>query len=506
MTSSYLQSAHVRLQEALHNTPPVPGAPLGSLPPMDPPMAYAAAATESPKPQERPVNLLLMDSSSEVRAGAWHLQQIAYQMHLIRAWYPLPGNPHTRYTDQWIKARAHHTRLLHELEQGLPSYLARGLCQVQYVDIETATQVPLGDEHEIRVESGVRRYQVYSGHILLHYRKVLKFQFVDVLHLGPENPNLFLHPQPCLMDSAHVSSHSWQPGDDFHWDSSRPPTPRLHPQVMPISGEPLVASPVQLPRSVMPFKSLFQPMQGGYEGGGRSWGKDGEGGDGAGDEEQSWDEYEESLNDADDEGDSPGDRGSRNENDYDEYYPEYLESDFLGGSRGGSESEDSFHGFSPPHMSTAGIRYLYRASHGEALRVTSGVHAAVSSYNQALHAHPQSPFGVYTSPGSSTVGFRNESDGGCPYENSDTLHTENVTTLGDVALSEVISEDESEGGIPLYDSDTVGLGRILRREPRGNTVMRGLPGQICAGPVREPSQHEELPEDVLRKAGQATRA
>jgi len=257
MVSPHLQNAHGRLQEALCDTgtPPLPRASLlGDTPLTQPPMTSAAVASE---PQWRPASLP-MDSFSEVRAGAWRLQQIAHQMYLIRAVYPLSDNP---YTAEWIRARVRHAKMLSEVEQGLANYHAHGLCWVQYLEFETATAV--NDEHEIRVAEGVKTYQVYSGNVVLHYRKVLKFQFVDTLHLGPENHNLYLDPQSSPMGTAHVAGHSWRRDNGVHLEGPyfRPPTPRLHPQIMPMGGRRLVSSPVPLPRpggaarlTVLPYR------------------------------------------------------------------------------------------------------------------------------------------------------------------------------------------------------------------------------------------------------------
>ncbi|KAF8420364.1 hypothetical protein EV426DRAFT_644321 [Tirmania nivea] len=496
MACPRLRNAHERLQEALHVTQLLPGASFSNPPRAQPPMAYAALASERLEPQENHT----MDSFLEVRAGAWRLQQIAYQMYLIRTSYPLSDNPYAQHTAQWVRARAHHARLLRELEQGLANYHVYGLCQVQYLDIETATN-PLSDEHEIRVQEGVRTYQVYSSHILLHYRKLLKFHFVDTLHLGPENPKLYLDPQFHSMGTTH-SGNSWLGRDDkFHPEarSSRPPTPNLHPQMMSMLGSPLVASPVQPLRPARLRGAPFRPILESNK-----------------IEEQSSDEYGESGNDADNEDDGSGD----SENGYDEYYEEYLENDTSGDE---SESdEEAFHGFSRIHISTAGINYLYRANIHATLQVASGVHAVVNSDDRSYPV--QLPVGDYTDYRSSSGGLGSESEGGCPLnweedvhdenpgeaiitspDNPDrSLYTESVTTLGGVVPPGVgISEDESEGGVPLYDFDTVGIDRSLLEE--NNTTKRDLLEQICMRlPRSEQSQDEDVNEEDIEQFGQVS--
>ncbi|RPB25881.1 hypothetical protein L211DRAFT_62576 [Terfezia boudieri ATCC MYA-4762] len=492
MASPHLRNAHERLQEVLRtaDTPSLPGASLSNSPQTQLPMTPATVALE---PQRRPT----MDPFSEMRAGAWRLQQIAYQMYMIRASYPLSDNPHAQYSAAWVGARVHHKRLLDELEQGLANYQAHGLCQVQYLEIETAYWV--NDEHEIRVAEGVKPY---CGYALLHYRKVLQFQFVDALKLGPENHNLYLDPQFHPMGTP---SNPWQRDGDVQPDvrSFQPPTPKLHPQVMIVGGRSLIASPVQLPRPAVPLRSPFCPTQ-------------------KSDDEDDWDEYWESGSEAEDEGDGTIDSDAQGENGNIEYYGEYLESET---SEDESESdEEPFHGFSPIHMSTIGIGYLYRTSPEGTLQRTSGVNAAANSYDRTLHSHLQPLCDVYAGSGSSCGGFRRESEGGCPLnwedehnhenpretsttsnENPDTpSYTEGVTTSGGVALSDAdLSEGESGGGVPLYDFETVGFDRTLPED--GNKTIRDSLEQMRIGqPKSERSQDEDLSEVDIAQAEQVS--
>ena len=509
MASSNLRDTHEIFQEALRANPRPPGASLCIDPPIQFPMTYAIVASPSPG---WPVSLP-MESPAEVRAGAWRLQQIAHQMYLIRAWYPACDHPNTPHTAEWISARVRHARMLRELEQGLVNYQAHGLCRVQYLDMENTT--PTSDQHEIRVEEGVRTYEVYGGHLLLHYRKVLRFQFVDTLHLGTENPNLYLNPQFCPMDAAHIGSHLWERDNDCQC-CFQPPTSEPPPQVMPMGGSPLVPAPVQFPTPTMqaPLSSPPRPTQE-SEDREQSWHRYGENGNDADheDEEPSWGEYGESANDADDEDEEPscgGYRESTSANGTDDEdggsddsslqknYQEDAEDDT---SEDESENEEeSFHGFSPIHMSTAGIRYLHRprTSHDGTSQVASSVHAAsaVGTHDQALRSHPQLSFGADTGvnagpgPGSSSNELWSESDGGCPVNWEDEHHDKDpgetgttsygnpnaspymdiMTTSGGAALPGV---DISEGRLPLHSFETMGFGQALPEEGNVQTQNMG---------------------------------
>jgi len=255
----------------------------------------------------------------------------------------------------------------------------------------------------------------------------------------------------------------------------------------------------------------------------QSWDEFGESGNDADDEgeEPKWDEYGESPNGGDAENDRSNDSDAQDENDYNEYYKEYPKSDTSGDE---SESEESFHDSSPVHISTAGIGYLYRSRHDEALQIAPGICAAVNSYGRALRSDQPPPFGVYSDPGPSSGGFGGESEGGCPLnlegedhdeslgETTITSHdnpnnpsyTGGMTSSGGVALPDNgTSGDESEGGVPLYDFDTVGFGQTFRDE--GNTAMRDSLDQRCMGqPNSERSQDEGFSVEDAEQVGRVS--